>query len=59
MLSRRSDYEANKFRLKQLFTKKNEALKLTKYSKDIERIIKNITYSKIINIQKFREFIKR
>ena len=40
MLSRRSDYEANKFISKQLLTEKNEVLKLTECSKNIKRIIK-------------------
>ena len=39
-LSRRSDYETNKFTSKQLLTEKNEALKLTECSEDLERIIK-------------------
>ena len=39
-LSRKSDYKANKFISKQLLTEKNEALKLTECSKDLERIVK-------------------
>ena len=52
-LSRRSDYEINKFISKQLFTKKNEVLKLANFSEDFERIIKehhelrNYEHSKI------------
>ena len=40
VLNRRSNYKTNKFLSKQLVTKKNEALKLTKCLKDLERIIK-------------------
>ena len=39
-LSRKSNYKTDKFILKQLLTKKNEALKLTKCSEDPKRIIK-------------------
>ena len=39
-LSRRSNYETDKFISKQLLTKKNEVLKLAECSKDLERIIK-------------------
>ena len=39
-LSRRSNYEINNFISKQLFTKNKRVLKLTKCSKDLERIIR-------------------
>ena len=39
-LSRKSDYETNKFTSKQLLTEKNGALKLAECSKDLERIIR-------------------
>ena len=39
-LNRRSDYKTNKLTSKQLFTKKNETLKLTKFSKNLKKIIK-------------------
>ena len=39
-LSRKSDYEANKFMSKQLFTENKEALKLAECSEDLERIIR-------------------
>ena len=39
-LSRKSDYEADKFTSKQLFTENNEVLKLAECSEDLERIIK-------------------
>ena len=39
-LNRKSNYETDKFISKQLFIEKNEVLKLTKCSKDLERIIK-------------------
>ena len=39
-LSRKSDYEIDKFISKQLLTKKNEVLKLIECSEDLERIIK-------------------
>ena len=39
-LSRKSDYKTNKFKSEQLLTEKNEILKLTECSKDLERIIK-------------------
>ena len=40
VLNGRSDYKADKSTSKQFLTKKNEVLKLTKCSEDLERIIK-------------------
>ena len=39
-LSRRPNYETDKFMSKQLFTKNKKVLKLTECSEDLERIIK-------------------
>ena len=39
-LNKRSDYETNKSTSKQFFTEKNEVMKLTECSENLERIIK-------------------